>query len=78
VLGVAFLLLGGGGPSVAPFFLRLGNGAGGGAGGRGRRGVVGAAEGKMKAVPPGRHRNGVCTSFSVEAGRAPNRALASA
>lgn len=36
-----------------------------------------AGEGKMKAVPPGRHRTGVCTSFSVEAGRRPNRTLAS-
>jgi len=39
---------------------------------------VGRSDGKIKAVPPGRHRNGVCTSFSVEAGRRPNRALASA
>jgi hypothetical protein len=37
-----------------------------------------AGEGKIKAVPPGRHRNGVCTSFSVEAGRGANRGLASA
>jgi hypothetical protein len=41
-------------------------------------GRKGAGEGKMKAVPPGRHGIGVCTSFSVEACRGPDHVLASA